>query len=335
MASSDEEGEIIPVVTSYWFENEKEDFVSLCSLTLLFSISETECDLGEKVFLRGTTDDSLQKIYKQITGWRFELTYEQPEISVLSKDRNWITLQRPRECFESTIRTILVTVYFLHFLRRNPEESQLSIWDKLKKAFSAFDIIPSVNDILNHVSLMREAVKRDKDLAKSKPLCEVITIYLKGIIEGCFGSSAAKLTPLILGNPRMFILQCNQNLLWTQDEENVQSDELNLVGEQNIGYDTVCSICDNGGEILPCEGSCLRSFHATKEAGIDAFCESLGYTTAQVKAFPNFYCQNCKYKQHQCFACGKLGSSDVSSKAEAQRLSDGLVKSQPCLMRTI
>lgn len=22
-------------------------------------------------------------------------------------------------------------------------------------------------------------------------------------------------------------------------------------GEQNIGYDTVCAICDNGGEILP------------------------------------------------------------------------------------
>jgi len=135
MASSDEEGEIIPVVSSYWFENEKKDFVSLSSLTLLFSISEIECDLGEKVFLRGKTDDGLHKIYKQIIGWRFELTYEQPEISVLSKDKNWITLQRPRKSFESIIRTILVTVYFLHFLRRNPEESHISIWDKVKKAF--------------------------------------------------------------------------------------------------------------------------------------------------------------------------------------------------------
>jgi len=39
--------------------------------------------------------------------------------------------------------------------------------------------------------------------------------------------------------------------LWTQDEENVQFDELNPDGQHNIGYDTVCSICDNGGEILP------------------------------------------------------------------------------------
>ena len=35
-----------------------------------------------------------------------------------------------------------------------------------------------------------------------------------------------------------------------------------------------------------------------------------------LQAFPNFYCKNCKYKQHQCFVCGELGSSDVSSKTE-------------------
>ncbi|KAL6582933.1 hypothetical protein OROMI_005011 [Orobanche minor] len=29
-------------------------------------------------------------------------------------------------------------------------------------------------------------------------------------------------------------------------------------------------------------------------------------------AIPNFLCQNCKYKQHECFICGVLGSSDKS-----------------------
>lgn len=33
------------------------------------------------------------------------------------------------------------------------------------------------------------------------------------------------------------------------------------------------------------------------------------------QAMPNFYCKNCKYKQHQCFVCGELGSSDKSSGA--------------------
>lgn len=35
-------------------------------------------------------------------------------------------------------------------------------------------------------------------------------------------------------------------------EDSDKSDgELNADAEQNIGYDTVCAICDNGGEILP------------------------------------------------------------------------------------
>ncbi|KAL2319804.1 hypothetical protein Fmac_028773 [Flemingia macrophylla] len=300
MASSDEEGEIVSyLVDSYWFENEEEEFVSLSSLTLLWSISEIECDFEANVFLRGTTGDGLQKIHKRVIGWRFELSYRQPEILVFSKDKNWINLQRPRKCFESTIRTILVTVYCLHFVKWNPEESRISIWNKMQKDFSLFDVLPSEYDIVNHVTLIREAAKRDEDLTKSKYLFDIME---KVRLNGRFHENSVKHSKFIVESG---------------DEENDQSDsELNPDVEQNIGYDTVCAICDNGGEILPCEGRCLRSFHATKEAGRDTSCESLGFTSAQVKAFPNFYCENCKYKQHQCFACGKLGSSDVSPKAE-------------------
>ncbi|XP_006576691.1 protein ENHANCED DOWNY MILDEW 2 isoform X4 [Glycine max] len=416
MASSDEEGEIIPdLVDSYWFENEKEEFVSLSSLTLLWSISETVCGLKAQVFLRGTTDDDgLQTIHKQIIGWRFELPSGKPEISVLSKDKSWITLQRPRKCFESTIKAILVTVYCLHFVKWNPEESQICIWVKMLKAFSSFDIVPSENDLLSNVTLIREAVERDKDLTKSKYLLDFMeracsnegfhessqnvlptkkskfivdsedeendqsdvltTKKSKFIVDFEDGENdqsdvlptkkskfivdskdeendqsdvhPTKKSKFIVdsedeendqsdvlptkkskfigdfedeknGQSDVFPTKESKFIVDSEDEENDQSDgELDPDGEQNIGYDTVCAICDNGGEILPCEGRCLRSFHATKEAGIDAVCESLGYTSAQVKAFPNFYCQNCKYKLHQCFACGKLGSSDVSSKAE-------------------
>ncbi|KAM7510784.1 hypothetical protein LguiB_009659 [Lonicera macranthoides] len=68
--------------------------------------------------------------------------------------------------------------------------------------------------------------------------------------------------------------------------------------------------------ILCCEGKCLRSFHATVDAGSDSICESLGLSDEQVVAIQNFFCKNCQYKQHQCFACGKLGSSDKSTSAE-------------------
>ncbi|XP_061994376.1 protein ENHANCED DOWNY MILDEW 2-like isoform X2 [Rosa rugosa] len=80
-------------------------------------------------------------------------------------------------------------------------------------------------------------------------------------------------------------------------------------------FSYVCALCHDGGDLLCCEGRCLRSFHATPETGQDSGCVSLGFTKDAVDAMPNFLCQNCKYKQHQCFVCGELGSSDKSSGA--------------------
>ncbi|KAL3508426.1 hypothetical protein ACH5RR_027827 [Cinchona calisaya] len=80
-------------------------------------------------------------------------------------------------------------------------------------------------------------------------------------------------------------------------------------------YDTVCAICDNGGHLIVCEGKCSRSFHAIVEDGV--MCDSLGYSADQIVALWSqpFLCPNCQFKRHQCFGCGKLGSSDKSSGA--------------------
>ncbi|XP_078162087.1 EDM2-like protein1 isoform X2 [Carex rostrata] len=75
-------------------------------------------------------------------------------------------------------------------------------------------------------------------------------------------------------------------------------------------YDWVCAICDNGGDILSCRGSCLRSFHATPDPTL--YCETLNFTPAQVQEMNSFLCDNCLYKKHQCYACGILGSSAIS-----------------------
>ncbi|KAG6634690.1 protein ENHANCED DOWNY MILDEW 2-like [Carya illinoinensis] len=103
--------------------------------------------------------------------------------------------------------------------------------------------------------------------------------------------------------------------------------EFNVVGLNEVGlnevelnevegvFDSVCAFCDDGGEILCCEGRCMRSFHATVETGAN-MCPSLGFSLGELHGLPRFVCKNCEYQQHQCFACGKLGSSNVFSGAE-------------------
>lgn len=93
MAFSDEEGEIGPeCVTNYYFINHREEPVSFSVLPQKWKWNGGEF-LGERetqVFLLGTDDDGLRKIYKRVIAWKFELSYVQPEISMLSKDRSWI-----------------------------------------------------------------------------------------------------------------------------------------------------------------------------------------------------------------------------------------------------
>ncbi|KQK22416.1 protein ENHANCED DOWNY MILDEW 2 isoform X1 [Brachypodium distachyon] len=77
--------------------------------------------------------------------------------------------------------------------------------------------------------------------------------------------------------------------------------------------DYVCAICDDGGQLLSCDGICGRWFHATKRTGAYSKCTSLKLSIEQQEV-PKFLCNNCKYKHHQCFVCGQLGPSDMSSK---------------------
>lgn len=51
---------------------------------------------------------------------------------------------------------------------------------------------------------------------------------------------------------------------------------------------------------------CLKLFVLT--------CQFYIFNLAQ--AMQKFYCKNCQYNQHQCFACGKLGSSDKTADTE-------------------
>ncbi|GER32869.1 enhanced downy mildew 1 2 [Striga asiatica] len=297
MASSDDEGEMVPEnVSDYEFISGDNESISFASLPVEWNSGEMHEKTNDQIFLSGRTDNGLRKIYKQVIAWKFDLSFDKPEISVLSVEKNWIKLLKPRKPFEGIIRTILITLQLLHFSKRNPQQSQQALWDHLNRCFSMFDKRPSEDDLVNHLSLIKEVVKRDDTLANSK------------IVK----------PPFINDN-----LEGSDKTDENGDADNQQGlDNPDDSGDDDKDdcFDSVCAICDNGGNILICDGKCMRSFHATVEAGeeSESHCESLGFTEEELEAIKDvpFICKNCEYKQHQCFACGKMGSSDESSSPE-------------------
>uniref|UniRef100_A0A803LRH7 Uncharacterized protein n=1 Tax=Chenopodium quinoa TaxID=63459 RepID=A0A803LRH7_CHEQI len=165
MESSDEEGEIFPEsVTDYQFINQENELVSFTFLPLLWPKEKPVDTVNLQMFLTGVSDDGLRKVFKQVVAWRYELSYVQPEISVFCKGDFWVKLLKPKKLFEPTIRSLLITVHCLHFVKHNVEATENSIWCHLSKVFSTYEVAPSEDDCMNHISLIRFASERDKTL---------------------------------------------------------------------------------------------------------------------------------------------------------------------------
>ncbi|XP_051128181.1 protein ENHANCED DOWNY MILDEW 2 [Andrographis paniculata] len=306
MASSDDEGEMVPKnVSEYEFLSDNGAAVSFSRLPIDWDGSGVQNEKKRRTFfLSGKTDNGLLKIYKEVVAWKFELSHGRPEISVLSTEGHWIKLLKPRNAFQDIIRTIRITLHFLYFARRNPQQSEKVLWDYLNKTFSMFERRPCEDDLADNMHLINEAVKRDEALANSK------------------------LLSAFLNQPRKRkIISEDINPPFIVDDANGDEgfeEYLKLNGSDDDGsddddcFDSVCAICDNGGHIYLCEGPCMRSFHATVEDGEESNCESLGFDAEELEAMRSlpYFCKNCEYKKHQCFACGELGSSDKSSGAE-------------------
>lgn len=155
-------------VSGYHFVDDKDESISFHLLPIQWSDGERQDGKKVKIFLHGTADDGLQKISKHVIAWKFDLSNEEPEILVLAKENSWIKLGKPRKSFEDTVRSILITVHCLHYVKRNPEKSEISVWNHLSNVFRLYVVRPSQSDLVDHMPLISDSVSRYRALADSK-----------------------------------------------------------------------------------------------------------------------------------------------------------------------
>nr|GEX62559.1 hypothetical protein [Tanacetum cinerariifolium] len=163
-----------------------------------------------------------------------------------------------------------------------------------------YDVRPLEDDLIRHLYFIGEAVKRDETLQKSK--------FLASFLEGKRRKKKA-FDPFLMDDVKDTNELTTKEAIYNESESK-DEDDMN---------DTICAICNNGGDLTYCDGKCFRAFHATvesAEAAAESKCISLGLPAEKVKGSQPFVCLNCTHEIHQCFACGELGSSNKSSGAE-------------------
>lgn len=302
-------------VHKYSFEVAKDEYVCFSILPFQFDENDKvgDCDSEKKVYLRGVMDKSLYLVHKQVVAWRVGLDCEQPNISVLSSEGNWVKLLDPWKCYKDEIaRSILITVQMLHFLRKQHRDKRSlwdRLWDHLNEVFNKLGTKPAIDDLRKHHPLIKLFQERDPAFMKLKILHRFIGDITKTTEEPRASVTEVQFT----GSDETHERNNDTDSVCGDDGNNDHSDygDSNSDGDTNNddGTDTLCALCDDGGRLLSCIGQCKRSFHPRKEDGRESKCKTLGYTSAQLKEIDSYLCKNCEYKEHQCFKCGELEPS--------------------------
>lgn len=68
----------------------------------------------------------------------------------------------------------------------------------------------------------------------------------------------------------------------------------------------ICVICDEGGDLVYCEGPCRRHVHPCRADGVLSKCRTLSCGYDVIKSMNGFYCNNCVLNIHLCSICHKV-----------------------------
>jgi hypothetical protein len=69
----------------------------------------------------------------------------------------------------------------------------------------------------------------------------------------------------------------------------------------------VCAICEEGGDLLFCDGPCMRHFHRTNVSKGAANFDCPGLLVPPLTP-GDWQCPDCHLRQAMCFSCGLVGS---------------------------
>ena len=80
------------------------------------------------------------------------------------------------------------------------------------------------------------------------------------------------------------------------DEEfldNLLESALNSCSNDVNLNDSICAVCETGGDMICCDGRCLRSFHP----------KCIGLRDSDIPDDRPFICSDCWNRVHRCFSC--------------------------------
>eukprot|EP00249_Psilotum_nudum_P024832 c29302_g1_i1 orf=194-5161(-) len=333
--SSDDDSDTVPgKVDNYWLEDGQEQPISISILPLDSGDSNNVVSPTPGIFLRGTADSGLQRVYVKAEAWKLQFSKDDKvTFSIRTKQKHWIQLLKPRKSYEELIRGLLVVAEFLDFVQKNPEASEKATWNRLNEVFCSWEVKPSPSDLSPHLNVIEYYMKSQK-LEASTVMTSVVSSLSKKMtitMEEELVSSSKSASDQKKSKNKFVesnvsdldedtrSIEQNARSSRSKNEEGADSGAEDFFSDnefEEVGdiSEPVCAICDNGGNVLCCDGPCMRSFHLNKEAGgaEDSSCKSLGFSKEEVEEMDKFFCRNCEYKQHQCYACGVLGCSDES-----------------------
>lgn len=97
-----------------------------------------------QIFLCGSADSGLQKVYKQVTSCGLKLREDRPEVLVLLSRGKWLTLRKPWKSYIERFRSIMITIEWLHSVKWSPGFSERGLWDHLQRVFRLVIVLETV-----------------------------------------------------------------------------------------------------------------------------------------------------------------------------------------------